>query len=98
MTQQENIEEALRRLIDLYDPLAIYLFEEKPDSIFMIIVEGSWLKPLKRGLAGKYALWELEGPKDILVFTKDEFDQRLQDSYSLAHQIKNEGKLLYART
>lgn len=95
MTTKKNLDEAVRRLVDLYDPLSIYLFEEKPDSIFVIVVEGSWLKPLKRGLAGKYALWELEGPKDILVFTKDEFDERLQDSYSLAYQIKKDGKMLY---
>lgn len=97
MTQQKSIDEALRRLIDVYDPLAVYSFEETPDYAFVIVVEGSWQKPLKRSVAGKYALWGLETPKDILVFTKDEFEQGLHDKTSLVHKIKAEGKLLYAR-
>lgn len=97
MTQQKSIDEALRRLIDVYDPLEVYSFEETPDFAFVIVVEGSWQKPHKRSVAGKYALWGLETPKDILVFTKDEFEQRLHDTTSLVSKISTEGKLLYAR-
>ena len=98
MIEQKNIDEALRRLVDVYDPLSVYLFEEKPDIAFVIILEGSWQKPQKRGIAGQYALWGLNIPKDILVFTKDEFEERVHDTSTLAAKIKNQGKLIYART
>jgi len=97
MVKQRSIDEALRRLTDVYDPLSVYSFEETSDYAFIIIIEGSWQKPHKRSVAGKYALWGLEVPKDILVFTKDEFEQGLRDATSFVHRIKTEGKLLYAR-
>jgi len=96
MIEQKNIDEALRRLIDVYNPLTVYLFDQSPDVAFVIVVEGSWQKPQKRGIAGKYALWGLEIPKDILVFTKDEFEKHVDDATNLVHAIKNEGKVLYA--
>lgn len=95
--EQKSVDEAVRRFIDVYSPIAIYVLQEDPDLLFAIIVEGSWQKPYQRGIAGQYALWGLQIPSDILVFTKGEFEQGLGDITSLTYKIKNEGKLAYAR-
>lgn len=95
--QKKDINEAIRRLIDVYSPLEIYSIEETPNFAFVIIIEGSWQQPLKRSIAGKYALWGLESPKDIIVFTKDEFDERVKNTESVVYKAKHDGKLLYAR-
>ena len=94
--EQKNVDEAVLRLIDVYSPIAIYLLEESPDLLFLIVVEGSWQKPYQRSIAGQYALFGLQIPKDILVFTRDEFEQGLRDTSSLFYKVKNEGKLAYA--
>ncbi len=96
--EQQSIDEAVRRFIDVYNPQNIYLFDESPDTVFIIIVDGSWQQPSKRSIAGKYALWGLTAPKDIFVFTRSEFDESACDLDSFAYRIKHEGKLLYART
>ena len=96
--EQQSIDEAVRRFIDVYSPQNIYLLDDAPDKAFIIIVDGSWQEPHKRSIAGRYVLWGLKVTKDILVFTRSEFDEPNDDPNNLACRIKHEGKLLYART
>ena len=46
---------------------------------------------------GHKALFGLNVSKDILLYSKDEFDQRAQNITTLSHKIKKEGKRIYAR-
>lgn len=102
----EVIEEVKKRLIDVYNPLQIYLFgsyawgcpTEDSDLDFLIIVDDSQEKRHLRGKAGFATLWDLDISKDIIVYTKEEFKARLTDPNSLIYKIAHKGKLLYART
>jgi uncharacterized protein len=105
MIRQQVIEEIKNRLIKAYNPLEIYLFgsyawgtpSEESDLDLLIIIEKSDERRYKRQHLGFDALWGIGVPKDLFVYTKEEFEQSLKDNMSLCSKIKKEGKVLYAR-
>ena len=86
MISKEIIEEVKKRLVKTYDPLTIYLFgsyawgtpTEGSDLDLLIVIDKSSEKPHVRGEKGSEALWNLKVPKDLLIYTKDEFMQRVK--------------------
>ncbi|MFA6263779.1 MAG: nucleotidyltransferase domain-containing protein [Candidatus Babeliales bacterium] len=105
MISQETIQEAVRRLIKAYDPLEVYLFgsyawghpNEDDDLNLLLIIESSDEKVYERGDLAFDTLLSLKIPKNVIVFTKKEFDTLSQDATSLTHEVKTKGKRLYAR-
>jgi predicted nucleotidyltransferase len=105
MIKQHVIEEIKDRLVKAYNPLEIYLFgsyawgtpSEESDLDLLIVIEKSDERRYKRQHIGFDALWGLGVPKDLFVYTKEEFEQSLKDKLSLCSKIKKEGKVLYAR-
>lgn len=103
MITTEIIEEVKNRLIQTYDPIAIYLFgsyawgnpDDESDLDILVVVRSSNQKNHKRCITGRRALWDLNIAKDLLVYTQDEFDARAVEPYSLVYKVKNEGKVLY---
>lgn len=104
MISKETIEEVKNRLVKLYNPLAIYIFgsyawglpTQDSDLDILIVVEKSDLKKYKRAVEAYGALFGLNAPSDILVYTKEEFERRSKNITTLCHKIKEEGKLIYA--
>ena len=96
--------EVVRRLVEVYHPLRIYLFgsaargDAGPDSDYdiMVVVPDDAPNGQQDGELGYRALWGVGLAKDILVWTKTEFDKRLHLRASLPSTIMQEGKLLYA--
>jgi uncharacterized protein len=105
MVSNETIESVTQRLVAAYNPIAIYLFgsyawgspNAGSDLDLLVVVEKTNKKPHLRGEPGSEALWDIKVPKDLLVYTRDEFMQRANDSTTLCYKIKKEGKVLYAR-
>ena len=105
MISQETINEAIRRLVKTYNPIAIYLFgsyawgnpSKESDLDLLIVIEKSDERRYKRQHLGFDALWGLGIPKDLFVYTKEEFEQGLKNNMSLCSKIKQDGKVLYAR-
>ncbi|MCX7725051.1 MAG: nucleotidyltransferase domain-containing protein [Thermodesulfovibrio sp.] len=101
--QKDVINIIKERLIETYKPIAIYLFgsrawgkpDENSDFDILIIVESSEEKPYKRILKGLHSLRGLMVAKDILVYTKDEFENLATDISTLCYKIKKEGIKLY---
>ncbi len=102
---QEVIEEVKKRLIKVYDPVAIYLFgsyawgcpTEDSDLDFLIIIDHSKEKIHKRSKPGYEVLWGLNISKDLMIYTQEEIEARLADQNSLIYKIINQGKVLYDR-
>ena len=101
---QKTIDEITKRLVKTYNPREIYLLEPaREDSIdnnILVIIDDD-----KAALQQRYALMA-EGhkaligvkiAKNILVYTKEEFDEYSQDPSTLSHSIKKYGKRIYAR-
>jgi len=106
MITQEIINEVKNRLVKTYDPVSIYLFgsyawgkpNEDSDLDLLIVVEKSSEKTYKRLLAGHDALFGLCIPKDLIIYTKEEFEKYSGDITTLGYKIKKDGELIYARS
>ena len=104
MISQETIQEAIQRLVKAYKPLKIYMYgkyawgtpDDDDDLNLLVIIESSNEKVYKRGDRAFDTLLSLEIPKNIVIFTKQEFDTFCQDKTSLAYEIKSKGKMVYA--
>jgi predicted nucleotidyltransferase len=96
--------EAVRRLVAAYHPERIYLFgsvargDAGPDSDYdlMVVVPDDAPAELRDCGLAYLALRGLGIAKDILVWTRGEFDKRLHLAASLPSTILREGKLLHA--
>lgn len=105
MINKETIEEVKNRLVKTYNPIAIYLFgsyawgtpTEDSDLDLLIVVDKSDEKSYKRPIPGYDALFGLGVPKDLIIYTKEEFDQRSKDITTLCYKIEKDGKVIYAR-
>jgi len=105
MITPEMIEEVKNRLINIYQPVTIYLFgshvwgqpTEDSDLDFLVIVEKSNISQVERARMASDQLWNLMVPYELLVFTQEEFDQGSRSVTTLWHKIKNDGRVLYAR-
>jgi uncharacterized protein len=106
MITKNTIQEITNRLVKVYNPIEIYLFgsyawgnpTEDSDLDLLVVVEDSDEKSHKRVIKGCEALWGMCISKDILVYTKQEFEERVNDITTLPYKIKKDGKVLYARS
>ena len=106
MMHQNIIDEVKNRLIEVYHPLEIYIFGSyawgnptaDSDLDLLIVVEHSSEKKHKRGIKGSLSLYGLGLSKDIVVFTKDEFDHRVNDVTTLCYKVKKEGLQIYVQS
>ncbi len=105
MISDRIIEEVKNRLVDVYDPVEIYLFgsyawgkpDEESDLDIAIVVDQSDEKSYKRTIPGHDALFGLGISKDIIVYTKEEFENIASNVTTLGYKIKKNGELIYAR-
>ena len=107
---QEKITTATQRLVETYQPHAVYIFgsfawgtpHEDSDLDLLVIVDAfdPGIKPNGRpyhpSVAGYHALFGMALPSDLLVLTKQEFDTQAKEHGSLMYRIKHCGKLAYA--
>ena len=105
MISKEKIEEVKKRLVEVYNPLAIYIFgsyawgnpTEDSDLDLLVVVDSSDEKSYKRPVKGHHVLFGLEISKDIIVYTRDEFEKSSNDITTLCYKIKNEGEKVYSQ-
>jgi len=105
MVKKEIINEVKSRLVKTYNPIAIYLFGSyawgsptaDSDLDLLIVVNKSKEKSYKRPVAGHHALFGLGISKDIIVYTKEEFEKYSNDTTSLCHKIEASGEFIYAK-
>lgn len=108
MTIRESnavLSESVRRLREALSADAIYLFGSRargdaaPDSDFdfLVVVNDSSLPRFKREQQAFRALCGIGVSKDVLVFTREEFDRALFVASSLPSAVVREGRMLYGR-
>jgi len=105
MIDKKTIIEVKNRLIKVYNPLEIYLFgsyawgspTEDSDLDLLIVIDKSKEKSYKRAIPAYDALFGMGISKDIIVYTKEEFDRRSNEITTLEYKIKKDGELIYAR-
>ncbi len=100
---KQLIQLAVKKLVEVYDPHAVFIFGSfawgKPgpgsDLDLLVVVEHSEETPYHRILKGLKSLRGLKIPRDILVYTKREFEDLAKDRASLCYKIKHEGIKAY---
>jgi predicted nucleotidyltransferase len=105
MVSKAIIEEVKNRLVKAYNPVAIYVFgsyawgspTEDSDLDLLVVIDASDEKSYKRPVAGHRALRGLGISKDLIIYTKEEFDRVSSDVTTLGYKIKRDGELIYAR-
>lgn len=103
MISQEEIQEATKRLVEAYNPVAIYLFgsyawgkpNEDSDLDFMVLVSNSFHNTYSSYKKGKWALRDMKIDNDIVVENFNQFEQRALHPSSLEFKIQKEGRKLY---
>ena len=110
MISQDKIQEATRRLVEAYNPVAIYLFgsyawgvpTEDSDLDFMVIVSDTintdfTYRREKTRILGEafYKSDYLNFPVDVLVNTESKFFSRSNHPSTLQFKILNEGREVY---
>lgn len=101
---QAVLAEIVRRLVAALHPERIYLFgsrargDAQPDSDYdlLVVVPASNLDRYQRDLLAFDALCGVGVSKDVLVYTREEFEFRSKAASSLPATVLREGKLLYA--
>ncbi len=105
MIEKKILKEVKNRLVKTYNPIEIYLFgsyawgtpTQDSDLDLLIVIDESNEKSYKRTLPGHDALFGLGISKDIIVYTKEEFDKASNNITTLGYKIKKDGELIYAR-
>lgn len=102
--QDPVLREMVERLVATLHPEKIYLFgsrargEAGPDSDYdlIVVVSASDLPGYRRDQIAYRALRGLGVAKDVLVWTRDEFESRVHLPASLPATVLREGRLLHA--
>lgn len=105
MVDDKMIEMVKKRLVDAYDPLAIYIFgsyawghpDEESDLDLMVVIDEYKKKRHATLVDGHRALMDLDLFKDIIIYSKEEFVECSQDVTSLCNKIVKKGKQIYAK-
>lgn len=106
MIAQKTIKKAIGQLVEAYKPESIYLFgsyawgtpTDDSDLDLLIVVEHSDQDIYTRPVAGHHALWGLGIPKDLIVYTRKEFEKEAQNETILCYKIDKAGIKVYAKS
>jgi uncharacterized protein len=100
---KNKMQEAVKRLVETYQPLTIYLFgsyawgkpNEESDLDFMIVVEEDTKYTFDLRKQGNRALAGIDFSVDFLFNSTSTFNDRAEHPSSLEYKIKKEGKIVY---
>lgn len=103
--QKEMLDEIKNILIKTFNPVEIYIFGsyawghpgEDSDLDLLIVTDVLTQKPWEAQSLGHKALFDVDIPKDIIVLSKSDFDDRSKQNVSIFHKIKEAGVRIYAR-
>ena len=98
-----EIEEAVKRLAETYQPFTIYLFgsyawgqpHADSDLDFLVVLNDDIPLNLAMQIKGKLALKNMNVTTDIILNHRFFFTERAEHPSTLQHKILKEGKLVY---
>lgn len=101
---QGVLDEAVRRLCAVFDPVAIYHFgstlsglrAKHSDIDLLVVVKDSPLTFFGRGAVAYRALYGIGVPVDVQVYTQREFDSRAALPVSFERTVRAKGRLIHA--
>lgn len=105
MIAQKIIDEVKDILVKTYNPVKIYIFgsyawghpTEDSDLDILVVIDHYEKDHHQTLVEGHRALVDVDVSKDLLVYSKEEFDRFSEDKTRFCYQIKNRGKLIYVK-
>lgn len=105
MIAKEKIQEVTNRLVEVYQPIAIYLFgsyawgepDEDSDIDLMVVVDNNVELSWSSFKKGKWAIRDMRITNDILVENKSVFNKRAMHPSNLEYLIAHKGIILYGK-
>jgi len=104
MIDSSKINDIVLKIANKFNPEQIILFgsyakgtQTKGSDIDFLIIQDTDLPYHKRGLDIRLSLIGTKMPIDILVYTRNEFEQEKKDKYSFLYSAIRTSKLLYER-
>jgi predicted nucleotidyltransferase len=102
--QDAALTEIVRRLVEAYRPERIYLFGSKArgdagldsDYDLMVVVPDDAPPERRRSRLAYEVLWGTGTAADVLVWTRQQFEDRLHVRASLPATVLREGRVLHA--
>ena len=99
----EPLEIILTQILSLCDPEFVILFNQKRHVSTDVIKSADFLLVIDEGdkatLMRKIYLYvDSEIPFNLLIHTRDEWDELTADPFSFAYQTKEKGVVVYERT
>ena len=99
-----DLQEAVRRLVEHFQPVRIYLFgsrargdaREHSDYDILVVVPDVQQSGFRAAQSAYSLLWGLELSIEVIVLTRTEFDRDLKYASSLPATTTREGHVLYA--
>jgi predicted nucleotidyltransferase len=103
LDREPMLREIVRRIVDAYHPLRIYIFGSKArgdtgadsDYDLLVVVKDEAPADLRQSRLAYQSLWGTGTAADVLVCTDGYFRSRIQVKTSLPATVEREGKLLY---
>ena len=100
---KSTIQEAVKRLAEVYSPQTIYLFgsyawgtpHEESDLDFLIVLNNDVPLNVALHIKGKQALKSMDISTDLVLNHQFFFKERSEHPSTLQHKIIKEGKLVY---
>ena len=104
LLQDAALAEIVRRLVEAYKPERIYLFGSKArgdagldsDYDLMVVVPEDAPPERRRSRLAYEVLWGTGTAADVLVWTRQKFEDRLHVRASLPATVMREGRVVYA--
>ncbi|MCK4342615.1 MAG: nucleotidyltransferase domain-containing protein [Phycisphaerae bacterium] len=101
---QEVLPEIVQRLREALHPDCIYLFGScaygtpghDSDVDLLVVVPDTDLDFYQRGAVAYNALWGIDVPIDVMVYTRTEFDSRATLPVSLERTVRTKGRVIHA--
>ncbi len=104
MITQKIIDETKKRLIKAYKPRKIYIFgsyawgtpDDESDLDLLIVVDSYKREDLHSLKVKAYKLLiDLRFSKDIVIYSKDEFEKFSKDRARFCYKVKHDGQKIY---
>ncbi len=107
MDNTQLINSVKSKLIEAYNPRAIYIFGplalgipnyfDATDLDILVVVDRLTNTRHRMLVEGHLALSRLRFSKDLTLYSKKEFDELANDEMTLCHRITHEGRQIYAK-
>lgn len=103
---EEQFQKAIERLTQEFQPDCIYLFGshaygtagKNSDVDIMVVVPQSDLPPHKRARHAYRVLGDVLPPAEVIVDTREEFEERSEWISTVERTIKERGQVIYEKT